>query len=83
MSKDKNNESKVVPFPPQLEITLGDLSTVVRIIDVVTKRGAFEGAELYDVGSIRKKIVDFIELTQKQQQANQEATKTPPSSPAA
>ena len=47
---------------PSPEITLQMVQSVVTIIDLCTKRGAFEGAELTSVGSIREafvKVIDF------------------------
>lgn len=44
---------------------------VVNIIDLVTKRGAFEGNELLPVGSLREKIAQF--LTEQQKAAEAEA----------
>ena len=44
--------------PPQLG--LSDLAAVVRMIDMVSRRGAFEGSELSEVGMLRGRFVDFI-----------------------
>lgn len=41
-------------------VGLNDLQVVVNIIDVCTKRGAFEGHELLPVGQVREKIAAFI-----------------------
>jgi hypothetical protein len=43
-----------------LEIELKDLASCVTIIDIVTKRGAFEGAELADVGALRNRLSNFV-----------------------
>ena len=46
---------------PQIHtINLGDLNAVIRIIDVVTKRGAINGEELADVGAVRNRIQAFV-----------------------
>jgi hypothetical protein len=46
---------------PQIHsINLGDLNAVIRIIDVVTKRGAINGDELADVGAVRNRIQEFV-----------------------
>jgi hypothetical protein len=37
---------------------------MVAIIDTVTKRGAFEGQELQDVGTLRTRLVTFINYHQ-------------------
>ena len=53
------------------QVTLQDLAMVVNIIDLVTKRGAFEGNELLPIGSLREKIAQF--LTEQQKAAEAEA----------
>ena len=42
------------------EITLNDFSAIVRIIDVASRRGAFEGKELSSVGNVRDKVATFL-----------------------
>jgi hypothetical protein len=49
---------------PAPEVNLGDFSVMVAIIDTVTKRGAFEGQELQDVGTLRTRLVTFINYHQ-------------------
>jgi len=46
----------------QASITLNDLQIIVNMIDVCTKRGAFEGNELLTVGQIREKVTAVIKL---------------------
>jgi hypothetical protein len=46
----------------QVTITLNDLQIIVNMIDVCTKRGAFEGNELLIVGQIREKVASVIKL---------------------
>ena len=41
-------------------ISLNDLQIVINIIDVCTKRGAFEGGEIALVGTTREKLVAFV-----------------------
>jgi hypothetical protein len=56
-----------------MPITLGDLKSVVDVIDVCSKRGAFEGQELKFIGELRTKYADEISLIEK----NLEATDDP------
>ncbi len=42
-------------------ITINDFTMMVNIIDVCSKRGAFEGKELKDVGIIRDRLAGFVE----------------------
>jgi hypothetical protein len=45
-------------------ITLGDMATMVQIVDLCSKRGAFEGPELETVGALRSRVVAFVEANQ-------------------
>ena len=42
------------------ELTLNDLAVVLQVIDVCSKRGAFEGNELKDVGTLRNRIAEYV-----------------------
>mgnify|MGYP001460721602 CR=1 FL=1 len=44
----------------ETSISLADLGAVIKIIDVVTKRGAFNGDELADVGAVRNRLQAFV-----------------------
>jgi len=44
----------------EVTITLGDISTVLQIIDVVSQRGGFQGQELAGVGMLRNKLEAFL-----------------------
>ena len=64
------------PAPPQggvPEINLGDFSVMIAIIDTVSKRGAFEGPELSDVGTLRTRLAQFIEFHQPKDDAGNPA----------
>ena len=47
-----------------VQLSLGDIQTFVQIIDLCSKRGAFEGAELEAIGALRGKTVKFLEASQ-------------------
>ena len=53
-------------------ITLNDFIVMVKLIDVCSKRGAFEGAELKDVGMLRGRLADFIEANKPKEEESQE-----------
>jgi hypothetical protein len=54
---DQPSEQK--PAAPQLG--MNDLAAVVQMIDIVSRRGAFEGTELTAVGALRAKFADFVQ----------------------
>ena len=47
-----------------VQLSLADIQTFVSIIDICSKRGAFEGAELEAIGALRGKTVKFLEASQ-------------------
>jgi hypothetical protein len=52
-------ETQAAEEPVQL--SLGDIQLFVQIIDLCSKRGAFEGQELEPIGALRGKVVRFLE----------------------
>ena len=50
-------------------IGLSDIAACVQIIDIVTKRGAFEGSELGDVGTVRNRLAAFLNANQPPEEA--------------
>lgn len=44
----------------EVVINLGDLSTLLQIIDVVSQRGGFQGQEMAGVGMLRNKLETFL-----------------------
>ena len=52
----------------KVTITLGDLSTVLQLIDVVSTRGGFQGNEMAGVGMLRNKIEAFLRQNAPQQE---------------
>ena len=59
-----------------VNVTVNDLANVYAIIDLASKRGAFQAAELSAVGSVANKIKAFIDQVQAQQ-AEQEGAEAP------
>jgi len=52
----------------EVQLSLNDIAAAVQIIDVVTKRGAFEGTELEAVGMLRNRFAKFVEAKQPPQE---------------
>jgi len=61
MSEVENNEVEEATVTDTPGIGLQDIAACVQIIDIVTKRGAFEGAELADVGTVRNRLTAFLD----------------------
>jgi len=54
-------------------VTVNDLANVYAIIDLASKRGAFQASELSAVGSVANKVKAFVDHIQAQSAAAQEA----------
>ena len=46
------------------QLSLQDIATAVQAIDICSRRGGFEGAELSAVGGLRERFVTFINANQ-------------------
>jgi hypothetical protein len=57
MAEENNNvEEQQAP-----QLSLQDIATAVQVIDICSKRGAFEGQELEVVGGVRNRILSFLQ----------------------
>ena len=73
MKEDKIEPTLTEEVAPPVEnpgLSLNDITACVSIIDIVTKRGAFEGSELADVGAVRNRLAAFTDAAK--------AAQTPP-----
>lgn len=52
-----------------LQLTLQDIDAVVRVIDIVSTRGAIRGDELVPVGQLRAKFASVLEAEAERQKA--------------
>jgi len=59
-------ETAAAPAP---ELNINDLIAMRNVIDVVTKRGAFQANELSSVGQLFDKLNAFLDAAQKSQPA--------------
>ena len=60
-----------------VQLTLADVQMMVQIIDLCSKRGAFEGAELEAVGGLRGRVTSFLESTMPAEEEASEPVETP------
>ena len=66
------NETDQQPEAEAPQLSLHDIASTIKIIDVVSKRGAFEGGEMADVGAVRNRLVAFLEATQPAEEVEEE-----------
>ena len=58
----------------QVQLSLQDISTMVQIIDLCSKRGGFEGPELEAVGGLRNRVVTFLNAATKDGESTPEGS---------
>lgn len=44
-----------------VQLSFADIGAIVSIIDICSKRGAFEGTELEQVGMLRRRVSEFLD----------------------
>ena len=59
MSEDVNTTQEA-PVVEPVQLCLQDIATMVQVIDIVSRRGGFEGQELEAIGGLRNRIVAFL-----------------------
>ena len=62
--------------PVQAQLTLSDLQAAVSIIDLASRRGAFQAQELATVGSVYNKLTGFLNQVAQQTQPQTETAAT-------
>lgn len=45
----------------QVQLSLQDIATCVQIIDICSRRGAFEGQEMEGIGALRNRVAKFLD----------------------
>lgn len=60
--------TKVEEVAPEAEaeapqLSLADLAAAVQVIDVCSRRGAFEGSEMESVGTLRRRLDAFLQAS--------------------
>jgi hypothetical protein len=74
---EENTQEAQQEGTPVVQLSLADIAAVVQIIDITTKRGAYEGAELESVGKVRNRFAAFVEAQQAaDEQEGESATAT-------
>jgi hypothetical protein len=71
MKEDKIEPTLTEEVAPPVEnpgLSLNDITACVSIIDIVTKRGAFEGPEMADVGAVRNRLAAFLAVAKAAQE---------------
>jgi hypothetical protein len=70
MSEEVKVEGQEAAAP---QLGLNDLAAAIQIIDVCSKRGAFEGAELETVGGVRGRLAAFVQANAPKKEEGEEA----------
>lgn len=60
MSNQENVETNETPVTEQVQLTVQDLQLLANIVDLASRRGAFQAAELSQVGEAYNKLASFL-----------------------
>ena len=71
MSEQETTAAPEAPVAPS--VTVNDLVNIYNIIDLASKRGAFQANELSSVGAVANKVKEFVDHAQAAQTAAAEA----------
>lgn len=58
-------------------LSLNDIASFVQIIDIASRRGAFEGREMADIGNLRNRTETFLRAAAQQQGQNPQGMMPP------
>lgn len=64
-----NTATEQAPAP---QLNLNDLAAVVQMIDVCSRRGAYEGPELAAIGALRTRFAEFLKANAPKEQPKQD-----------
>ena len=68
-----DKQKTAAPEQTAPSVTVNDLVNVYNIIDLASKRGAFQANELSSVGAVANKVKEFVDHVQAAQKAAAEA----------
>jgi hypothetical protein len=71
MSEQETTAAPEAPVAPS--VTVNDLVNIYNIIDLASKRGAFQANELSSVGAVANKVKEFVDHVQAAQKAAADA----------
>jgi hypothetical protein len=63
--------------PETVQLTIADLQLVARVIDLASRRGAFQANELRQVGEAYDKLAGFLAYVESTQKKEEETAETP------
>jgi len=68
-----DKQKTAAPEQTAPSVTVNDLVNIYNIIDLASKRGAFQANELSSVGAVANKVKEFVDHVQAAQKAAAEA----------
>lgn len=71
--ENKTPEAKAEAPAQAPMVTVNDLVNIYNVIDLASKRGAFQAAELSSVGAVANKVKAFVDHVQAEQKKAAEA----------
>jgi hypothetical protein len=77
MSEQDTPAAPAANEPTDVGLNVQDIINVVKIIDVVSERGAVKGEELSSVGTVRDRLVAFVNANAPQPPAEEDVSDLP------
>jgi len=74
-------EDGSAPLPEATELSISDIGTIVSIIEICSKRGAFQGGELEAIGGVRNRVVAFLQSVEQTPPEEGEGAEQPAADP--
>jgi len=71
MNQVETTTAEAAEAEGQVSLGIGDLASVVQIIDVCSQRGAFQGSELEAVGALRGRVQQFVKANTPDEEAEE------------
>lgn len=73
----QGSEAGPTPTVEPVQLTIADLQVLARIVDLASRRGAFQASELSQVGDAYNKVSNFLAYIESVQPKTEETTETP------
>lgn len=79
MSENKEATQEVTQEAPAVsaepvQLTVNDLQGLANVVDLASRRGAFQANEMADVGTVYNKLVAFVKQVSEAQKAQTDET---------
>jgi hypothetical protein len=68
------SETESTAFTAPVQLSIADLQLLSRVVDLASRRGAFQASELAQVGGVFNKLSEFLKYVEDAQKAEESKT---------